>query len=310
MKLGILMSGQGAQKVGMGADLYEQVPAYKETIDEASKVLGYDIMSTIVNDEDNVKQTQYTQPAILAMSTAIYRSLADVMPKPQATLGLSLGEYSALVAADVLDFDQAMRIIKDRGAYMQKAGDENPGKMVAVMTDDQDLVVKTVETLQADGKRVYPANYNTFNQLVIGGVEADVNEAMKALTDAGVARMVELPVSGPFHTPLMSSAAEKLTDRLADEEFASMAFDVYSNTTGQKFTDIKATLLDQIVSPTYFAQALQAMVDDGVDTLIEFGPSDTLYKFARKIVGKDVKRYKVTNFKTYQEVREMLAATE
>lgn len=310
MKLGILMSGQGAQKVGMGADLYEQVPVYKETIDEASKVLGYDIMSTIVNDEENVKQTQYTQPAILAMSTAIYRSLADVMPTPQATLGLSLGEYSALVAADVLDFDQAMAIIKDRGAYMQAAGEENPGKMVAVMTDDQDLVVDTIKTLQVAGGKVYPANYNTFNQLVIGGVADDVNQAMQALTEAGVARMVELPVSGPFHTPLMDPAANQLKERLADEQFAPMAFDVYSNTTGQKFTNVKETLLEQIVSPTYFAQALQAMVDDGVDILIEFGSSDTLYKFARKIVGKDVKRYKVTDFKTYQEVREMLAATE
>ncbi|KAA8454140.1 ACP S-malonyltransferase [Weissella paramesenteroides] len=308
MKLGILMSGQGAQKVGMGADLYEQVPAYKETIDEASQVLGYDIMSTIVNDEENVKQTKFTQPAILAMSTGIYRALADVMPAPQATLGLSLGEYSALVAADVLTFDQAMRIIKDRGAYMQQAGDDNPGKMVAVMTEDQDLVIATINKLQAAGKRVYPANYNTFNQLVIGGVGADVDAAIAALTDAGIERLVELPVSGPFHTPLMQSAADQLTTRLADEPFSSMSFDVYSNTTGKKFSDVKTTLLDQIVSPTYFAQALQAMVDDGVDTLIEFGPSDTLYKFARKIVGKDIKRYKVTNFKTYQEVREMLAA--
>ena len=308
MKIGILMSGQGAQKVGMGADLYEQVPAYKETIDEASRVLGYDIMSTIVNDEENVKQTKYTQPAILAMSTGIYRALADVMPKPQATLGLSLGEYSALVAADVLTFDQAMRIIKDRGAYMQQAGEDNPGKMIAVMTDNQDLVIATIKKLQAAGKRVYPANYNTFNQLVIGGVEADVDAAVAALTDAGIERMVALPVSGPFHTPLMQSAADQLTTRIADETFAPMAFDVYSNTTGKKFSDVKATLLDQIVSPTYFAQALQAMVDDGVDTLIEFGPSDTLYKFARKIVGKDIKRYKVTNFKTYQEVRNMLAA--
>lgn len=310
MKLGLLMSGQGAQQVGMGADLYANLPEYQETIDRASELLGYDVMATIVNSEDNIKQTKYTQPAILAMSMGIYNALSDVMPKPAAALGLSLGEYSALTAAGAMTFEQAMCIIKDRGAYMQAAGDANPGKMVAVMTDEQDMVVATLEKLQAAGKRVYPANFNTFNQLVIGGIEADVNDAMAVLTEAGVSRMVELPVSGAFHTPLLQTAADQLAVRLTDETFNTPEFAVYSNTTGQKFDDVKATLLQQITSPTYFAQALQAMVDDGVDTLIEFGPSDTLMKFAKKIVGKDVKRYCVKDLASFNEVRDMLIAEQ
>lgn len=310
MKLGILMSGQGAQKVGMGADLYAEVPAYQATIDRASELLGYDVMSTIVNSEENIIQTKYTQPAILAMSMGIYNALADVMPTPAGTLGLSLGEYSALTAAGVLTFDQAVSIIKDRGAYMQEAGDANPGKMIAVMSDEQDMVVATLEKLQADGKRVYPANFNTFNQLVIGGIAADVDVAVAALTEAGVSRMIELPVSGAFHTPLLQSAADQLVGRLESETFAPAEFAVYSNTTGEKFDDFKSTLLTQITSPTYFAQALKAMVDDGVDTLIEFGPSDTLIKFARKIVGKDVKRYVVKDLASFNEVRDMLRAEQ
>ncbi|MGL5747194.1 MAG: ACP S-malonyltransferase, partial [Weissella cibaria] len=130
------------------------------------------------------------------------------------------------------------------------------------------------------------------------------------LTEAGVSRMVELPVSGAFHTPLLQTAADQLADRLTDETFSAPTFAVYSNTTGQKFDDVKATLLKQITSPTYFAQALQAMVDDGVDTLIEFGPSDTLMKFAKKIVGKDIKRYCVKDLASFNEVRDMLIAAQ
>lgn len=308
MKLGILMSGQGAQNVGMATDLYAEVPAYKATINQASTVLGYDLQAEVNMDEAKLGQTAYAQPAILAMSMGLFNALADVMSTPAAALGLSLGEYSALTAAGVFSFDQAMAIIKDRGAYMQAAGDANPGKMVAAMTDDQDLVVRVLNDLKADGKQVYPANFNTFNQLVIGGIEADVDVAIEALTEAGVSRLIPLPVTGAFHTPLLNTAAEQLSARLADETFAEMSFPVYSNTTGEIFDDVHATLLKQIVSPTYFAHGLQKMVDAGVDTLIELGPSDTLSKFARKIVGKGVQRYHVSDLATFEQVREMLAA--
>lgn len=306
MKIGILMSGQGAQSVGMGQDLYEQVPAYRETIDQTSAVLGYDLMTEVIQNDAKLQQTRFAQPAIFAMSMGIHRALADKLGDVNSYLGLSLGEYSALTAAGAFDFEQAVALLKDRGAYMQTAGDQNPGKMVAVMHDDQGLVAEVLASLRAQGKRVYPANYNTFAQLVIGGIAADVDEAVAKLTEAGVTRMIPLPVSGAFHTPLLDQAAVSLQARLADEPIGTLQKTVYSNTTGQAFTDVKATLGEQITHPTYFAQALQGMLNDGVDVLIEFGPSNTLIKFSKKIGGKDIKRYNVSDVASYVAVLNML----
>jgi len=309
MKLGILFSGQGAQKAGMGLDLFQIIPAYQATVDQASSILGYDLQE-VANDDAKIKQTAYAQPAILTMSHAIINALGDALPTPVAGLGLSLGEYSALSASGALDFDQAVAIIKDRGMYMQTVGDANPGKMVAVMGDNQKLVADVLTTLQADGKHVYPANYNTFAQLVIGGVPRDVDVAMTALSEAGIQRMVELPVSGAFHTPLLTDAATQLTERLSGETFRDMQYPVYSNTTGKQFTKetLFNTLTKQIISPTYFAQAMQNMLDLGVDTFLEVGPSDTLIKFAKKIAPKDVKRYAITDLESFNAVKEMLVA--
>lgn len=309
MKLGILFSGQGAQKAGMGLDLYQNIPAYQATVDQASNILGYDLQE-VANDDAKIKQTAYAQPAILTMSNAIINALGDALPTPVAGLGLSLGEYSALLASGTLNFDQAVAIIKDRGMYMQTVGDANPGKMVAVMGDNQKLVTDILTTLQADGKHVYPANYNTFAQLVIGGVPRDVDIAMTALSEAGIQRMVELPVSGAFHTPLLTDAATQLTERLSGETFGDMQYPVYSNTTGTQFTKetLFNTLTKQIISPTYFAQAMQNMLDLGVDTFLEVGPSDTLIKFAKKIAPKDVKRYAITDLESFNVVKEMLLA--
>lgn len=306
MKIGILMSGQGAQSVGMGQDLYEQVPAYRETIDQASAVLGYDLMTEVIQNDAKLQQTRFAQPAIFAMSMGIHRALADKLGAVNSYLGLSLGEYSALTAAGAFDFEQAVALLKDRGAYMQTAGDQNPGKMVAVMHDDQAVVEDVLASLRAQGREVYPANYNTFAQLVIGGIAADVDVAVEKLTEAGVTRMIPLSVSGAFHTPLLNQAAVSLQARLADEEIDTLQKTVYSNTTGKAFTDVKATLGEQITHPTYFAHALQAMLDDGVDVLIEFGPSNTLIKFSKKIGGKEIKRYNVSDVASYEAVLNML----
>lgn len=311
MKIGLLFSGQGAQQVGMGSDLYEALPVYRETIDQASEILGYDL-ATVVQDEAKIFQTQYAQPAILAMSVAIVKALGERLPQPVASLGLSLGEYSALTVAGAFSFAQSVAIIKDRGAYMQAVGDKNPGKMVAVMGDDQQLVVDVLTAMQADGKRVYPANFNTFSQLVIGGIANDVDEAVVKLTDAGIKRTVELPVTGAFHTPLLKDAASQLATRLADETFNSLQYPVYSNTTAKPFevNQLHETLTKQITSPTYFAQDIEQMVADGVDTFIEIGPSETLVKFAKKIAPKTIKRYAITDLASFNEISELLMKAE
>ena len=312
MKIGLLFSGQGAQQVGMGADLYANVPEYQQVIDRASQVLGYDLAQLTAEDEQKLAQTQYVQPAILAMSTGIITALGDTLPKPIAGLGLSLGEYSALTAAGVMDYEQAVAIIKDRGAYMQAVGNANPGKMVAIMGDDQALIEGVLEKLQSQGKRVYAANYNTFAQLVIGGIAEDVDETVTALTEAGIKRTVALPVSGAFHTPLLQEAADQLGERIADETFHEMTFPIYSNTTSDVFDidQLHDVLTRQLMSPTYFAQALQKMLDAGVDTLIEVGPSSTLIKFAKKIAPKTVKRYAITDLESFNEVKALLTSEE
>ncbi|CAH1851770.1 ACP S-malonyltransferase [Convivina praedatoris] len=309
MKIGLMFSGQGAQQVDMGMDFYQSLPAYRNLIDQASQQLGYDL-TEVAQDESKIKQTEFAQPAIVAMSLAIVQALGADLPKPAASVGLSLGEYSALAAAGAMSFDQVLAIIKDRGRYMQEVGDQNPGKMVAVMGDDQDLIVTTLKKLQERGLQVYPANFNTFAQLVIGGVAADVDQAVDELTAAGIKRMVELPVVGAFHTPLLNEAALRLQNRLADETFQPLLYPVYSNTTKQPFIidQLKDTLRKQIVSPTYFAQDLQAMLDQGVDTLIEIGPAATLVKFAKKIAPKEVARHSITDLDSFREVQQMLSA--
>ncbi|KMK53836.1 Malonyl CoA-acyl carrier protein transacylase [Fructobacillus sp. EFB-N1] len=310
MKVGLLFNGQGSQQAGMGADLYENLPGYKAYIDKASAILGYDL-NELDQDEEKIRQTQYAQPAIVAMDAALAASLKDAgLTNVVAGLGLSLGEYPALVANGILTFEQAIALVKDRGQYMQEVGDKNPGKMVAVLDDNQDMIVEVVEGLQKKGLQVYPANFNTFSQLVIGGVKADVDQAVEALTEAGVKKQVELPVVGAFHTPLLNEASEKMATRLAGEGFGAGAYPVYSNTTKQAFTaaTVKDTLTKQIVSPTYFAQCLQEIVDAGVDTLVEIGPAATLVKFSKKIAPKEVTKYTVTDFASYQKVVDAINA--
>ncbi|MFC4761153.1 ACP S-malonyltransferase [Fructobacillus durionis] len=305
MRIGLLFNGQGSQKAGMGQNLYDNLPAFKSKIDQASQILGYDLVD-VFNDEDKISQTKWAQPAIVAFDSALAACLVEAGVRPVvAGLGLSLGEYPALVANGMMTFEQAIALVKDRGEYMQAVGDANPGKMVAVLNDNQEMIVETVQKLQADGLAVYPANFNTFAQLVIGGKKADVDQAVEALMAAGVKKMIPLPVSGAFHTPLLQEAADKMAERFANEKFAEAKYPVYSNTTKKVFVEagLKDTLTKQIVSPTYFAQCLDEMVKDNqVDTLLEIGPGVTLSKFARKIVSKEVNRYSVTDWTTFEKV--------
>ncbi|CAK1250365.1 ACP S-malonyltransferase [Fructobacillus fructosus] len=305
MRIGLLFNGQGSQKAGMGQDLYEHLPAFKERIDRASTVLGYNLVD-VWNDEEKISQTKWAQPAIVAFDAALAACLVEAgVQNVVAGLGLSLGEYPALVANGMLTFDQAIALVKDRGAYMQAVGDENPGKMVAVLDDNQDMIVAIIEKMQREGLEVYAANFNTFNQLVIGGKELAVDQAVQVLTIDGVKKIVPLPVSGAFHTPLLKEAADKMAVRLADEPIHEAQYPVYSNTTKRVFEpeSLKETLTKQIVSPTYFAQCLDEMVTDNqVDTLIEIGPGVTLSKFARKIVSKEITRYSVTDWESFEKV--------
>lgn len=297
MKLGYLFSGQGSQFAQMGQDLYQQEPAYQKTVDKASSVLGLDLAnSAVFDDPDNV------QVAILTMSVGINNILqADGFTASMAT-GLSLGEYSALVANQMLEFDEALQLVADRTRYMAQAGEQNPGKMAAVLRADY----ATVAAVVADFTDVVIANYNADDQLVIGGNPEQMDQAIGALKAAGVKKVMPLKVAVASHTPLMQPAQVQLAQRLQAVTVNPAQFAVISNTTKQPFTQatLKSTLADQLVQPTHFKDCVQ-IVGDQVDLLVELGPGKTLTKLATKNV-KDTPAYHVDSVATLNELRTQL----
>ncbi|MFM0773709.1 ACP S-malonyltransferase [Streptococcus suis] len=282
-KIAFLFAGQGAQTVGMARDLYEYSPIVRETFDRASRILGYDIRDLIDNQEDKLHQTCYTQPAILTTSLAIYRLLAEKGIKPDMVAGLSLGEYSALVASGALAFEDAIALIAKRGEYMETAAPAGTGKMVAVLNTDVNLIEEVCSSVTSG--IVSPANYNTPAQIVIGGEVAAVDEAVELLKEAGVKRMIPLNVSGPFHTALLRPASEQLAQALEEVEFANFQVELVGNTeaTVMKKEDIKSLLTRQVMEPVRFYESIATMQEAGVTNFIEIGPGKVLAGFIKKI---------------------------
>ncbi|WP_105121242.1 ACP S-malonyltransferase [Streptococcus suis] len=282
-KIAFLFAGQGAQTVGMARDLYEYSPIVRETFDQASQILGYDIRDLIDNQEDKLHQTRYTQPAILTTSLAIYRLLAEKGIKPDMVAGLSLGEYSALVASGALAFEDAIALIAKRGEYMETAAPAGTGKMVAVLNTDVNLIEEVCSTVTSG--IVSPANYNTPAQIVIGGEVAAVDEAVELLKEAGVKRMIPLNVSGPFHTALLRPASEQLAQALEQVEFADFQVELVGNTEAKvmKKEDIKSLLTRQVMEPVRFYESIATMQEAGVTNFIEIGPGKVLSGFVKKI---------------------------
>ena len=282
-KTAFLFAGQGSQTVGMARDLYEYSPIVRETFDQASQILGYDIRNLIDNQEDKLHQTRYTQPAILTTSLAIYRLLVEKGIQPDMVAGLSLGEYSALVASGALAFEDAIALIAKRGEYMETAAPAGTGKMVAVLNTDVNLIEEICSTVTSG--IVAPANYNTPAQIVIGGEVAAVDEAVELLKEAGVKRMIPLNVSGPFHTALLRPASEQLAQALEQVEFADFQVELVGNTEAKvmKKEDIKSLLTRQVMEPVRFYESIATMQEAGVTNFIEIGPGKVLSGFVKKI---------------------------
>ena len=283
-KTAFLFAGQGAQKLGMARDLYDQYPTVKETFDQGSQVLGYDLRDLIDQDEEKLNQTRYTQPAILTTSVAIYRLLVEKGLQPDMVAGLSLGEYSALVAAGSLDFEDAVALIAKRGQFMETAAPAGTGKMVAVMNTDVALIEEACEKASDKGY-VKPANYNTPAQIVIGGDVAAVDVAVDYLKEAGAKRLIPLNVSGPFHTALLKPASEKLALELEKVDFRDFQVPLVGNTEAKvmETNQIKSLLARQVMEPVRFYESIDTMKELGLTKVIEIGPGKVLSGFLKKI---------------------------
>ena len=283
-KTAFLFAGQGAQHLGMGRDLYDRYPIVKETIDQASQVLGYDLRDLIDKEEVKLNQTRYTQPAILATSISIYRLLKEKGYQPDMVAGLSLGEYSALVASGALDFEEAVTLVAKRGAYMEEAAPAGSGKMVAVLNTPVEVIEEVCETASKVGV-VTPANYNTPSQIVIGGEVAAVDRAVELLQEAGAKRLIPLNVSGPFHTALLEPASQQLAGALEGVSFSDFTCPLVGNTEAAVMEKdrIQELLTRQVKEPVRFYESIAVMQDAGVTNFIEIGPGKVLSGFVKKI---------------------------
>ena len=279
--------GQGAQFSGMGKDLYENFPQAKALFDKANEILGFDITKIMFEGSDeDLKQTNVTQPADFLHSVILALNLPDF--KPDMVAGHSLGEFSALVAAGALSFEDGLRLVAQRADAMQRACELNPSTMAAILNLDDKIVedICAAITEKSADNVVVPANYNCPGQLVISGSIEGINIACEEMKAAGAKRALVLQVGGAFHSPLMEPAREELAKAIENTAFTTPACPVYQNVNAMPSTDIgtiKANLIAQLTAPVRWTQSVRNMVEDGATRFIECGPGKVLQGLVKKI---------------------------
>lgn len=292
MKKAYIFPGQGSQFPGMAKDLYDSNEEARRMLERANDILGFRITDIMFEGTaDDLKQTKVTQPAIFLHSVLLAKCLPDFAP--DMTAGHSLGEFSALVAAGAMDFEEGLKLVSIRAKAMQKACETAPGSMAAVIA----LPAETIEdicykvTSEGTSGTVIPANYNCEGQVVISGDTAAVKEACIRMKEAGAKRALMLPVGGAFHSPLMEPAREELAEGIEKTVFSTPVCPVYQNVTARPSTDpeeIKSNLLAQLTAPVLWTQTVRNMLADGAEHFIELGPGKVLQGLVAKTADRPV----------------------
>ncbi len=275
--------GQGAQFVGMGKDLYENNQMAHDLFEKANEILGFRITDLMFEGtEEDLRQTKVTQPAIFLHSVILAKTLGEEF-KPDMVAGHSLGEFSALVAAGALSFEEGLKLVATRAMAMQKACEVTPSTMAAVLALPNEKVEEICATVD---DVVAPANYNCPGQVVISGTVTGIDAVCPLLLEAGAKRAMKLKVGGAFHSPLMQPAQEELAAAIEKAEFTTPVCPVYQNVDAKPHTDpaeIKANLIAQLTAPVRWTQSVQSMVADGLTEVVELGPGAVLQGLVRKI---------------------------
>jgi [acyl-carrier-protein] S-malonyltransferase len=303
-KIAYIFPGQGSQAVGMGKDLYENFAASREVFDEADDALGFKLSEMcFAGDEADLQLTANTQPAILTTSVAAFRAMeSEGFRSPDYVAGHSLGEYSALVAAGAMSFADAVKTVRKRGTYMQEAVPVGVGAMAAILG----LPLETVETAcrdAAENEICSPANINSPAQIVIAGNTEAVDRAIELLKQRGAKRAIKLNVSAPFHCALMLPAQERLAKDLQEINFGDLRFPIIENVSGEANTKgerVRAALTEQVSKPVRWAQSVENLITEGVETFVEAGAGKILSGLVRQI-NRDVRCLNVENFDSLKQ---------
>ena len=307
-KTAFVFPGQGAQYVGMGKQIADTYGSANAIFEQASAALGFDIKKMIFeSDDETLKITENTQPAILTVSTACMQPLLEKGIIPDAVAGLSLGEYSAHVASGTMAFGDAVSIVRKRGKFMQEAVPLGVGTMAAILGLEDQVVIECCKAASEAGI-VEPANFNCPGQIVIAGDVKAVERAVELCKEKGAKRAMLLPVSAPFHCSMLKPAGEKLEQEFEKIEISDMKTPVVANVTAQYITDkskIKELLIKQVSSPVLWEASVKMMIDDGFDTFIEVGPGKVLSGFIKKI-NKDVRVLNVEDIESLNKTLEEL----
>jgi len=285
--LALLFPGQGSQKIGMLADLADQYKTVEQTFAEASSVLGYDLWQRVQHgQQEEINLTECTQPLLLTASVALWHVWNEQGgPRPSLLAGHSLGEWSALVCSNVVDFTAAVDLVRRRGAFMQQAVPQGEGAMAAIIgLDDEEIILACREA--EHGLEVRPVNYNSPGQVVIAGATAAVERAVEKCKAAGAKRAMPLPVSAPFHTEMMRPAADNLADFIMDTEFRTPEIRVVHNVNAATESNpetIKKLMIEQIYQPVLWVDCVNTLVKQGITTTVECGPGKVLSGLSRRI---------------------------